>query len=517
MCTTAFCIASRGFLLGMVNRSTGLVTWRHVTSQSDLEDEIALAIQPTHGEPNFGFCFVRCVSRQHRRSRGVARYVEQLVLLPIRVPTTPKSVRTKVEPKFNFNIIWLDSVSRNHFIRSLPKSTDAIRALRTKASGNPNATRLFDFQLFQTVKARTREMLSLFWTGEYSRNNDTFHTGDDTSGPIRVETLLRPLKRAGYNTLWLEDSCWHYESDLINTLAITHSNLTMIARWQHIIEALERASIDAIDVSLAMCVMYRSLAITDQFHGPAVLCHNGRHVHDYLFDYLQAYQRASSSPPHATFFVTNVAHEDTGRRLQTLDDRLASYLSFAATMLPDTVTLVVSDHGNSYGVYPETLLDGRLEVYNPVLMMLVPARVRRQLGRLRVDALADNERRLVSMGDVHLCLRDFVSVATGRDNTASGLLGEISTKRTCDDLPIDAMAYCVCRDHTVAKPSDDWQALIAEFAVGTLNEAIRIQYQEALPNGASDHVLPPHCHRLVPLKFGNVTEKYLTVSVSPSL
>ena len=499
----------------MVNGSTGLVSWRHVTSQSDLEDEIALAVHQVHGEPNFGFCFVRCVSRQHRRFRGVVRYVEQLVLHPVRVPTTTKYVRTKAEPKFNLNIIWLDSVSRSHFTRSLPKSTDAIRTLQTMSSANPNATRLFDFQLFQTVKARTREMLSLFWSGEYSRNNNKFHMGDETSGPIRVDTLFGPLKRAGYNTLWLEDSCWHYESDLINTLAIKHSNLTMIARWQHISEALKIASVDGIDVSLAMCVMYRSLAITDQFHGPDILCHNGGHVHDYLFDYLQAYQRASSSSPHATFLVTNVGHEDTGRRLQTLDDRLSSYLSFAATMLPDTITLVLSDHGNSYGVYPETLLDGRLEVYNPVLIMLVPARVRQQLRRRRVDALADNERRLVSMADVHLCLRDFVSVATGlgKPNPA-GLSGEISTNRTCDDLPIDAVAYCACRDHTVAKPSDDWQALIAEFAVGTLNDVILTQYQEALPNGASNHVLPPHCRRLVPLKFGNVTEKYLTVSAS---
>ena len=379
-CTTVFCNASRGFLLGMVNSSTGLVSWHHVTSQPDLEDEIALVIHPTHGAPHFGFCFVRCMSRQYRRRLGVGQYVEQLLLLPVRVATAQKPLRVDADQKFNFNVIWLDSVSRSHFKRSLPKSIDVIRTLRTQASANPNATRVFDFQLFQTIKARTREMLSVLWSGEYSKNNDTFQKDEAVGDPIRIETLLGPLKRAGYRTLWLEDACWRYQSDVTRTLAIKHSNLTLVARWQHIVVALERASIDAVDISLATCVMFRSLDITDQFHGPAALCYNGRHLHDFLFDYLSDYQRASSSSPHATFLVTNVAHEDTGRRLQTLDDRLAAYLTFAADSLPHTVTLLLADHGNSYGVYPETSLDGRLEVYNPVLMMFIPAGVRLQVG-----------------------------------------------------------------------------------------------------------------------------------------
>lgn len=503
VCAAALCVASRGFLLGVVNTSTGLVSWRHMTSQLNLEDELALIIHPTRDTPHFGFCFVRCISLH-----SVKQYVEQLVLLPVKEAAAQKPLRAAADRKFNFNIIWLDSVARSHFIRSLPNSTNLIRTLQTQAATSQNATRVFDFQLFQSIKARTREMLSMLWSGEYPRNNDMFRKDVSGGDPIRVETLFGSLKRAGYKTLWLEDSCWRYQSDLTHTLAIKHRNLTLVARWQHIVAALERASIDAVDVSLAMCVMFWSLGITDQFHGPPALCHNGHHVHDYLFDYLRAYQRATSSTPHATFLITNVAHEDTGRRLQTLDDRLAAYLSFAAS-LPDTVTLVLSDHGNSYGVYPETSLDGRRETYNPVMLVFVPARVRRQLGRRRLDALAVNERRLVSMRDVHLCLCDFVSVATGRGRTApAGLSGDIPANRTCDNLSIDPLAYCVCRDGSVAKPSDDWQAIVAEFAVGTLNDVIRTQYQAALPVGASEQSLPPSCRRLVPFKFGNATEKY---------
>ena len=510
VCVTDACVSSRGFLLGVVNASIGLVSWHHLTSRLNLEDALVLLIHPMRPKPHFGFCFVRCIS-QH----GVKQYIEQLVLLPVRVAATQKPLRAAADYKFNFNIIWLDSVARGHFIRSLPKSTNVIRTLRSQSSIGQNATRVFDFQLFQTTKARTREMLSLLFAGVYPSKNDTLRNDATAGEPIRVETLFGPLKRAGYRTLWLEDSCWRYDSDLTLALATKHKrrSSSLVARWQHIVAALARANIDAVDISLATCVMFRSLNITNQFHGPPALCHNGRHVTDYLFDYLAAYQRAASATPHATFLVTNVAHEDTGRRLQTLDDRLAEYLSFAAR-LPDTVTLVLADHGNSYGLYPETRLDGRLETYNPILMLLLPAAVGRHLGRRTIEALAANERRLVSMRDVHLCLRHFLSVATGSGRaTPAGLSGDVPADRTCNDLSIDPLAYCVCRDGSVAKPSDDWYAIVAEFATGALNDVIRTQYQAALPAGASQQSLPPSCRLLVPLKFGNVTEKYEKVGV----
>ena len=157
----------------------------------------------------------------------------------------------------------------------------------------------------------------------------------------------------------------------------------------------------------------------------------------------------------------------------------------------------------------------RLETYNPILMLLLPAAVGRHLGRRTIEALAANERRLVSMRDVHLCLRHFLSVATGSGRaTPAGLSGDVPADRTCDDLSIAPLAYCVCRDGSVAKPSDDWYAIVAEFAVGALNDVILTQYQAALPGGASKQSLPSSCRLLVPLKFGNVTEKYEKVGVS---
>ena len=82
--------------------------------------------------------------------------------------------------------------------------------------------------------------------------------------------------------------------------------------------------------------------------------------------------------PYSSFFSCNVPHDEWGLRVKTLDAELAAHIDQAARQ-SNTLTILLSDHGNAYGDF--TLLDqGREETYHPALFMIAPEKVQQMLG-----------------------------------------------------------------------------------------------------------------------------------------
>ncbi|XP_066935000.1 uncharacterized protein [Clytia hemisphaerica] len=68
----------------------------------------------------------------------------------------------KTNNKININVIWLDSVSRRHFFRSLPKTIHQIRQINTNES---TKAEVIDFELMQAVHGHTHLNTFPFFEG----------------------------------------------------------------------------------------------------------------------------------------------------------------------------------------------------------------------------------------------------------------------------------------------------------------------------------------------------------------
>ena len=84
--------------------------------------------------------------------------------------------------------------------------------------------------------------------------------------------------------------------------------------------------------------------------------------------------------PYSSFFSCNVPHDEWGLRVKTLDSDLATHLEQVTQhQQSNTLTILLSDHGNAYGEFPK-YEQGRQETYHPVLYMIAPEKVQQILG-----------------------------------------------------------------------------------------------------------------------------------------
>lgn len=205
----------------------------------------------------------------------------------------------------------------------------------------------------------------------------------------------------------------------------------------------------------------------------------------------------------------NVAHDHRSIRTQTLDVDLERYVTDMAKE-ENTFTIVLADHGNTYTRYTSDVLEGRFEMFHPSLFIIVPDKVASRLGKNAMSALAANQRRLVTMIELHRSLMVLAKPLLGGVKQV-GLFKPISPNRTCDDMELRTPNLCVCEGWDVPADNDTSRMPIAEFAIGQLNNRIQEQYQEELSlkenTKAGAGKIRRSCQRLLPLWFENVRER----------
>ncbi|XP_050416102.2 uncharacterized protein LOC126829946 [Patella vulgata] len=497
--------------LGQINKNTGEKIWTPFTSAIDL----------THGiygirkQGNFGFFYIKCVLSNENsdldtssvffdQDEGVY-FVLQLILLP---PMYINSTEQKkmAEEKINVNIIFVDSVSRHHFYRSLPKTVDLFSNLNTNTK-----TKVLDFELTQSVRSRTFETLQAMFSGYVNLDEKPFGVLAMPPVALKTEELLGKFKEKGYKTLWLEDLCYLWEWGIVKDLLVHDSRLSRFETWTKLKAALLKANIDSLDITLTSCEVMLVNNHNDPFHDLDTVCFNGRHHHEYFLEYLQIYQTYLNNMnlPFFTFYETNVAHEDTGRRIQTLDVHLEDFLNFARNQ-PNTLTVVMSDHGNSYGDFLQRSEEGQRELYHPSMFLIIPEKVARYLGDEKMKNLIENQNRLISHLDLFYTLNSLliggeqVKVANRNQRfnvTSLGLFDQISPHRTCSDMPMINPNLCICEgfESTVSNNTD--YVVYAHFALGKINNEIQREYREHHRHSVTG---VGHCQQLRLYQFTNV-------------
>ncbi|KAK3576865.1 hypothetical protein CHS0354_012918 [Potamilus streckersoni] len=505
-------ICAKTVSLGTMDPHTGTLIWSSFYDVKKLEHKISdMSVNPItiKGFENYGFVFLVCEKKDYGSNMDANMYdhylydtsnASQLLILP---PARQQAKQTTSSDAFNLNFIFIDSVSRHHFFRSLPKTVKVLESMNAKYNLNLSRNKkdptplVLDFELVQSLKSRTFESLQALFSGYVNPYEKAFGVLAYPPQPLKIESLFQPLKKAGYQTLWLEDLCYSWEWGLPKDLKFHNESLTAREIWNKIKLALQKAGIDSLGMTYAHCQILEANGVNDHFHGPDNVCYNGRHQHNYSLEYLKYYQTEMihRGQPFVTFFETNVGHEDTGTRIQTLDTDLEKYLHFLISQT-NTLTVMFSDHGNTYGNFVENSLEGRIEIFHPFMFMLIPQRVENQIGKSEMNALIENQHRLCSSLDLHHTILSLpilnsknymknvameipaanISEFNKQFNVSSyGLLRPVWMGRTCDVVPLIMPNLCICDGYEVAMKNDSYHLILAQYAEGILNNKIQRQ------------------------------------------
>ncbi|XP_072041547.1 uncharacterized protein [Amphiura filiformis] len=140
-----------------------------------------------------------------------------------------------------------------------------------------------------------------------------------------------------------------------------------------------------------------------------------------------------------------------------------------------------------------------------------------------MKALALNQDRLVSILDLHYALHTLApegSIEVSPEHTQynvkpMGLFAPIDVNRTCDSIPIIDLNGCICkRNDTKYVANDTRHMMLAEFALGEINNVIQSQFRAKHPDAATGF---GSCQRLSATWFDNVRETSQTGAVSTQL
>ena len=375
---------------------------------------------------------------------------------------------------FNLNIILLDSVSRPHFYRSLPKTVTTLREIVHYDSYNAT---VLDFELMQSTAAYTFHNIRALMSGK----TDFGYSGGHVNETYGIDVLFGKFKQLGYYTLLQEDSCWFDSWGSLFTDnkyqgSKPQNESEFARRWQEFREMVKHYNVDDFGLSHASCEVLKRYSTTNQFNHPKRVCYAGKPLADYFLDYTESIYDDLKALRKDTRVLTythlNTGHEVSGTRIRQIDERLSRYIEKMASM-ENTLTVVLSDHGPKTTGFSFHTMEGRAEKYDPFLFMVLPEKVARALGLKTVKALVQNQNRLITTLDLHKAFMS-LEVPGSRDQ---GIFGLIPVSRTCADLSMKPLAVCKCEGWEKRFPDGDKRFMwLAEFAVGNINNNIQEQY-----------------------------------------
>ena len=523
-CDASVCKGKR-VSLGLFNDTIGKIKWRSVRHINRLNKLLKNHVMSSEFGP--GFALLKCDGRQ-----GI-----QVLSFP-KILDCVKAVQEKKRRRFNINIVLQDCLSRAHFYRTLLKTASTFRNIIYNQS---IPSTLLEFIKVQSYGTSTYINLQRMFTGQKywtAKNKCDVATkellANDTKirCTLGVEEMLSRYKKAGYSTLLQGDDCWldNWGSLLdprIGLPCVTNEK-ERLARWNDYLMILKKLqrwdAVDDFGMSILSCDVYKTHNLTNPYSSKTMpkICFAGRHYSSYLLEYVKRYTELNDMATQPFFAYTHLltSHDTNGRRVVDDDEGLADFFRYAAH-LRNTVTVFMSDHGGKASKFAAFTNQGREEVFQPVLFMIVPNEVSKMLGPKAMDALVVNQNRLVGVEDLYHSLVSIIDTYpkswgsstnnliqhpnsnqlestvsradadfNGRRNVPnvrttltglSGLFKRIPLNRKCEQMKLTSEVLCLCdsMDNTISNDSQTVQ-WAAEFALGTLNNRIQEQYTTAL-------------------------------------
>ena len=194
-CDFSVCNRAKTMFLEYMDYHDGLVK-KYVIPASFNNNEIeklVLKFAEDVRQHDLPFLFVNCTDID---GSVVAQILTFLPSLPPREDTTHQN-------KININVFLVDSVSRPHFFRSFPKTVSCLREIKNDSRYPAD---VFNFELFQAVHGHTNENERALFNGSLY----PVHVGGKkrNSAPVNLDRLYEVFKKAGFQTMFLDDLCW---------------------------------------------------------------------------------------------------------------------------------------------------------------------------------------------------------------------------------------------------------------------------------------------------------------------
>ena len=510
--------------LGLFNDTIGKIKWRTIKDIGRLSKLLRNHIMTSEFAP--GFALLKCEGGQGIQVLSFPKVLD-------RVEPVQKEEKRR---RFNINIVLEDSFSRAHFFRTLLKTASTFREIIYNQS---IPSTLLEFEKVQSYAPTTYTILQRLFTGQKYLNSKT-----NCANPLKanltkysctygVEEMFSRYKRAGYSTLFQEDNCWfdHWGSllDARKSLPKVKNEEARLSRWKDYVKIVQKPgrweAVGDYGMSILTCDAYKKLNVTNPFSSRTVhkVCFAGQHFSSFFLEYVKKYTELNdmAAQPFIAYTHLLTSHDTAGTRIVNDDESLAELFRHAAH-LRNTVTIFASDHGAKATDFAAYTTQGREEVFQPLLFMIIPHQVSKLLGPEVMNALVVNQDRLVGVEDLYHSLVSILEIypkswesntdpnlktlvqhastnqkswvlptnpnGPYRDHnlgvTPTGLRGlfkPVPLDRTCEQMKLSSEALCLCDGMDKSMPNDsETVQWAAEFALGTLNNRIQEQYTAAL-------------------------------------
>lgn len=457
-------------LVGCVDKNYGIIPrdekyWQTFDSVESLEPNLPRILKQ-NSINGYNHCFLKCGGD------------EKNDLQPLIFPPIIKQRRTPGGSAININILLEDAVSRSHFYRSLPR---AVGTLRRLAQNKESRMNVLDFELVQSYASYTLSNIrALFCGNKKQKFNSQRESG--------IYNMMSSFQRNGYQTLVQEDLCFFDFWGSILSENYNNKLKPFSKKFKEFYKQYLNVTNTFLDnkglTSLA-CEHLRVHGYSNPFQISENKCLNGKVISHYMLKYVERFLRGAESSgdnaPAIVYTHLNTGHEKTGERIRFDDVPLSEHIT-AVSKLRNTITIILSDHGSKTTEYSISNFHGRLEVFSPMMFMIIPDSVAQRLGNTVMENLVNNQKRLVALVDLHGMLNAIMTKGTPsvNDYHLSGLLAPIPLNRTCGDIKdLSTDAYCRCKGwNRFVDTKHQTTRWLSEVALGEINNRITKQFKE---------------------------------------
>ena len=322
---------------------------------------------------------------------------------------------TPDKPRIIF-FLTLDSVSRRHFYRKIPKVVAYLNSLNFDQNSSYSA---FDFNLHNTLGGDSAENHVPMLGGNLDYARET--KGDQNKDFLGAKAMWNMFREKGYISLLAFESC---DANFINALG-------------------RNPNVDY-SVEPFNCAVERYTSTSFVLNSHVQRCIGGHQSHFYVLNYTLTTIEINPGVNHFIYLHIDTAHEGSGQHTATLNDDLEGYLKGFLERYKERYEVFIflnADHGMRYGPW-YTEMEGYMEQKLPALFIIASKSLLEKYP-YSYDSLSTNTQRLISKMDLRETAL-YVAGFTEEARYSVNLLNKIAPKsRTCDDLKISPSA-CSC-------------------------------------------------------------------------
>jgi len=319
----------------------------------------------------------------------------------------------------NILIVYIDSVSRQHFSRKLSKT---LKWIENYYENKTSSLESFQFLKYHASGSYTDpNMMKIFYGTDYDHANKSY--------PLPLK-----FKKQGYITAKSSNLCASTFFDVLST--------------EPKLKDLDMETYDLENIALFCDPNYQKMDVglfdyNEGFSSIFRRCLYYQDTYNYALDYGNKFWRAYYDMPKVLELGFIDAHEPTHEVLQYLDVPLYNFLTEleSENLLNDTAIVFYADHGPHPNVfyYLFKLKDVQYELRLPMLYMVLPRKLTDKYG----DNLKHYQNNLVAAYDIYNSF-SFLGGDSHFHINGVNLFQENEKVRHCSDMDLEK-SFCLCK------------------------------------------------------------------------